>query len=106
MRRSIGPLLVLAVTCAAQDPVLRGKSELVLVPVTVLDRAGHYVRSLDQQDLILFDDNVPQRIQWEESILPVSLVVAVQTTPASKIVLDKLRKASVAISAEIAGAHG
>jgi len=106
MRRSIGILLVLAMTCAAQDPVLRGKSELVLVPVTVLDRSGHYVRSFDQGDLILFDDNVPQRTQLEESILPISLVVAVQTTPASKIVLDKLRKASVAISAEIAGAHG
>jgi hypothetical protein len=42
----------------------------------------------------------------EESILPISLVVAVQTTPASKIVLDKLRKASVAIGAQIAGARG
>jgi hypothetical protein len=106
MRRSIGILLALAVSCAAQDPVLRGKSELVLVPVTVVDRAGHYVRSLDQDDLILFDDNVPQRIQLEESILPIGLVVAVQTTPASKIILDKLRKASVAIAAEIKGARG
>ena len=106
MRRSIGVLLVLAVNCAAQDPILRGRSELVLVPVTVLDHSGRYVRNLDQENLILFDDNVPQRIQLEESILPISLVVAVQTTPASKIVLDKLRKASVGISAEIAGAHG
>jgi hypothetical protein len=106
MRRSIGILLALAVNCAAQDPVLRGKSELVLVPVTVVDRAGHYVRSLDQGDLILLDDNVPQRIQLEESILPISLVVAVQTTPASKIILDKLRKASVALLAEIKGARG
>jgi hypothetical protein len=93
-------------TCLAQDPVLRGKAELVLVPVAVTDKGGHYVRDLSVEDLALFDGNVPQRIQLEDVTLPISLAIAVQTTPASAIVLDKLRKATGVIGPMITGYRG
>lgn len=95
-----------AATCMAQDPVLRGKAELVLVPVSVTDKNGRYVRDLSEDDLVLFDDNVPQRIQLEDLTLPVSLAIAVQTTPASATVLDKLRKATGVIGPMITGYKG
>jgi hypothetical protein len=106
MFRKAVAMTLCAVTCMAQDPVLRGKAELVLVPVAVTHKSGRYVRDLSREDLALYDDNVPQRIQLEDVTLPISLAIAVQTTPASAIVLDKLRKATGVIGPMITGFHG
>jgi VWFA-related protein len=99
-------LAVFAAACLGQEPVLRSKAELVLVPVSITDRSGHYMRDLSEKDLVLYDDNVPQRIQFEDVTLPVSLVIAVQTTPASQIVVDKLRKSTGVIGPMITGFKG
>src|SRR5665213_458376 len=99
-------LAMAAAHCAAQDPVLRGKAELVLVPVSVTDRNGRYVRDLSERDLVLYVDNVPRRIQLEDVTLPLSLAIAVQTTPASEIVLNKLRKAAGVVGPMITGYKG
>ncbi len=106
MFRKVVAMTLCVVTCMAQDPVLRGKAELVLVPVAVIDRSGHYVRDLSEADLALYDDNVAQRTQLEDVTLPISLAIAVQTTPASAIVLDKLRKSTGVIGPMIVGNHG
>jgi hypothetical protein len=99
-------LTLLSLTCLAQETVLRSKSELVLAPVSITDKSGHPVRDLTESDLILYDDNVPQRIQLEDITLPISLAIAIQTTPEAQIVLDKLRKATGVIGPMITGAKG
>ncbi len=99
-------IAVLAALCFGQETVLRSKSELVLVPVSVTDHAGRYVRDLNEQDMVLYDDNVAQRIQLEDITLPISLAIVVQTTPESQIVLDKLRKATGVIGPMITGFRG
>jgi VWFA-related protein len=63
---------------------------LVVAPTTVTDSKGHYVDGLTPQDLILYDDNVPQRIQLDLTTYPIDLVVVVQTSSNSGAVIDKL----------------
>src|ERR1700675_762397 len=53
---------------------------LVVAPTTVTDSKGHYVDGLTPQDLVLYDNNVPQRIQMDWTTYPIDLVVAVQTS--------------------------
>lgn len=63
---------------------------LVVAPTTVTDPKGHYIDGLTPQDLILYDNNVPQRIQMDWTTYPIDLVVAVQTSANSGAVIDKL----------------
>jgi VWFA-related protein len=63
---------------------------LVVAPTTVTDSKGHYVDGLTPEDLILYDNNVPQAIQMDWMTYPIDLVVAVQTSLNSGAVIDKL----------------
>jgi len=63
---------------------------LVVAPTTVTDSKGHHVDGLSPGDLILYDNNVPQKIQLDWMTYPIDLVVAVQTSANSGAVIDKL----------------
>jgi VWFA-related protein len=63
---------------------------LVVAPTTVKDPKGHYVDGLTTDDLILYDNNVPQKIQLDWTTFPIDLVVTVQTSANSGAVIDKL----------------
>jgi VWFA-related protein len=63
---------------------------LVVAPTTVTDSKGRYVDGLTLQDLILYDNNVPQALQMDWMMYPIDLVVAVQTSSNSGAVIDKL----------------
>ena len=63
---------------------------LVVAPTTITDSKGRYVDGLNPEDLTLFDNNVPQKIQMDWMMYPIDLVVAVQTSANSGAVIDKL----------------
>ena len=80
-------LLMLACAGRAQ---FKSTVSLVVAPTTVTDSRGRYVDGLTTQDLALYDNNVPQTIQMDWMMYPISLVVAVQTSANSGAVIDKL----------------
>ena len=75
--------------CAAQAQ-FKSSVPLVVSPTTVTDSKGRYVDGLTPEDLILYDNNVPQRIQMDWMTYPISLVVAVETGSNAGAVIDKL----------------
>ncbi|MCU1238180.1 MAG: von Willebrand factor, type, partial [Candidatus Solibacter sp.] len=85
--RAAAAILVFA--CAASGQ-FKSTGTLVLAPTTVTDSKGRYVDGLTVDDLILYDDSVPQSIQMDWMTYPIDLVVAVQTSANSGAVIDKL----------------
>ena len=73
--RLAAAIVVLAVPCWAQ---FKSTVPLVVAPTTVTDSKGHYVDGLTPEDLILYDNNVPQAIQMDWMTYPIDLVVAVR----------------------------
>jgi hypothetical protein len=63
---------------------------LVVAPTTIMGSQGRFVDGLTAQDLILYDNNVPQAIQIDWMTYPISLVLAVETGANSGAVIDKL----------------
>src|SRR5713101_4268440 len=80
-------IVMLACTDWAQ---FKSTVPLVLAPTTVTDSEGRYVDGLTPEDLILYDNSVPQAIQMDWMTYPIDLVVAVQTSSNSGAVIDKL----------------
>ncbi len=99
----VAAILLTTFTAAAQ---FKSTATLVLAPTTVVDAKGQYVDGLEAKDLVLYDNNVPQPIQVDEAIYPISLVVAVQTSRNAQSVLDKLGGSGILFSELLAGDAG
>ncbi len=87
MRRLAAALVLLGGAAWSQ---FKATVPLVVAPTTITDSKGRYVEGLTPEDLILYDDNVPQKTQMDWTAYPISLVVAVQTSANSGPVIDKL----------------
>lgn len=61
-------LLIFVKIGVAQEDVIRVDTNLVSVPVTVLDRDGRYVTNLRKEDFQIFEDGVEQEITVFETI--------------------------------------
>ncbi len=79
--------LLLTSTCLAQ---FKSTVPLVVAPTTIQDSKGHPVDGLTSDDLVLYDNNVPQKLQLDWTTFPIDLVVAVQASANSGAVIDKL----------------
>ncbi len=65
-----------AKSTAAQDDVLRTDTSLVQLHVGVVDRQGHAILSLSQNDFVVYEDNVKRPIvAFEPTEAPFSLVM-------------------------------
>ena len=92
-----------ALTASAQ---FKSTVPLVVSPVTVTDARGHFVDGLSAADLILYDNNVPQKIQLDFAIHPISLVVAIEANAASNAMLDKLGRSGPLFTDLLSGDAG
>ncbi len=94
---------MLAGPCWAQ---FKSTVPLVVAPTTITDSKGHFVDGLTAADLILYDDNVPQKTQMDWMTYPIDLVVAVQTSANSGAVIDKLGGSGILFSQLLAADAG
>lgn len=101
--RLAAAVLAMAWPCCAQ---FKSTVPLVVAPTTVTDSHGHFVDGLTTDDLVLYDNNVPQKIQMDWSTYPIDLVVAVQTSANSGAVIDKLGGSGILFSQLLAADAG
>jgi len=84
---------VLAILLLALAPLpaqFKSTVPLVIAPTTITDDKGRPVDGLTARDVVLYDNNVPQTIQVDTEINPISLVVLIETAFGSSAVVDKL----------------
>jgi VWFA-related protein len=79
---------------------------LVVAPTTVTDSKGRYVDGLTSQNLILYDNNVPQRIQMDWTTYPIDLVIVAQSSSNSGAVIDKLGGTGILFTELLAADRG
>jgi VWFA-related protein len=100
-----GSSLALAQEKAAQQ-TFRTTVNVVVAPVTVLDKDGHYVSGLEPKDFSLFDNNKLQEIRVDVSFVPISMVVAVQSNDSVELVLPAIKKIGPLIEGLVIGTQG
>jgi VWFA-related protein len=77
-----------------ETPTIRVTANEVLVPTLVEKHDGEVVYGLKQDDFVLQDNGVPQKIRVQEEMdtAPVSLIVAIEEGGVSALEFDKLAK--------------
>jgi len=86
---------------ASPTPVVRTRTNLVLVPALVRSKTGELVFSLTAKDFSITDDGIEQKVELEEDTdsEPLALVVAVETGGGGARQLDKYRRLATMIEA-------
>ena len=81
---------------AQQAPTISTKVNVVSVLATVHDKDGKVIKNLTQDDFVLLEDGVSQKIDYfsEEANLPLTVGLLVDTSRSQREVLDQERRAS------------
>lgn len=79
------------------DEVIRVETNLVTLPVSVLDRDGRFVSGLRQQDFQIFEDNVPQKIENFATVeQPFTVVLLIDVSPSTQYKITEIQDAAIA----------
>src|SRR5580700_8774610 len=89
-------LALAAVIWAQQGPTISSGVNIVTLFATVHDADGKVVKNLTRDDFVLLEDGVPRKIDYfaQESDLPLTLGLLVDTSRSQTGVLEEERRAS------------
>ena len=95
-----GPIVLKpGVTVQPSPPQIRVQVELVSTPVTVRDKSGDLVLSLQQKDFRIFDNGVEQKIEhFDLGGDPLSIVALMEASSRIEPLLPAVRKSAILFS--------
>jgi len=98
--------LLLIGSLGGQTPRLRTTVHLVIAPTTVTDRHGRNIDGLTDGDFRLLDNGARREVHVDYALVPISLVIAVQSSSFSAAALNKVRQAGSMIEPLVTGERG
>ncbi len=80
-----------------EDEVIKVETELVTIPVTVLDRQGHFMTGLQQADFKIAEDGKSQEIAYFNTTeQPFTVVLLIDVSNSTKFKIDEIQNAAIA----------
>lgn len=78
------------------DGVIRVETNLVTMPVSVLDRDGRFISGLQQRDFKIFDNGIEQKIDHFQSVeQPFTVVLLIDVSPSTQFRIDEIQNAAI-----------
>ena len=79
------------------DDVIRVDTNLVTVPVAVMDREGRFVIDLRREDFHIYEDGVEQQVAFFAPVeQPFTVVLLIDTSPSTRLKLKEIKNAAIA----------
>ena len=79
------------------DEVIRIETNLVTMPVSVLDRDGRFISGLKQSDFKIFEDDVEQKVDYFQSVeQPFTVVLLIDVSPSTQFKIEEIQNAAIA----------
>jgi VWFA-related protein len=102
-------LLLAAAAARGQEPRFQARAHEVVVPVSVMTKAGKPVEDLVAKDFLVLSDGRPQPVRMisgDSGALPVYAVIVLQTSGSSEAALAKVKKTASIVSTYITNDMG
>lgn len=78
------------------DEEIRVETNLVTMPVSVLDRDGRFVSGLTQRDFEIFENGQAQKIEYFQSVeQPFTVVLMIDVSPSTQFRIDEIQNAAI-----------
>lgn len=78
------------------DEEIKVETNLVTMPVSVLDRDGRFVSGLQQRDFQIMENGVSQKIEYFQSVeQPFTVVLLIDVSPSTKFQIGEIQNAAI-----------
>jgi Ca-activated chloride channel family protein len=82
-------------TKAEQDGVYRIDTNLVTMPVSVLDKQGRFISGLNQKDFKIFENGVEQKVEYFQSVeQPFTVILMIDVSPSTQWQIEDIQNAA------------
>ncbi len=80
-----------------ENEVIKVETNLVTMPVSVLDRDGRYVSGLQQSDFQIFENGMEQKVDYFQSVeTPFTVVMLIDVSPSTQFRIEEIQNAAIA----------
>ena len=82
--------------------VIKIDTNLVTMPVSVLDKEGRFVSGLEQKDFRIFEDGVEQSVQYFQSVeQPFTVILMIDVSPSTAFRIDQIHNAAMTFVSQL-----
>lgn len=79
------------------NEIIKVETNLVTMPVSVLDRDGRFVSGLQQRDFKVFENGVEQKLEYFQSVeKPFTVILLIDVSPSTQYKIDEIQDAAIA----------
>lgn len=79
-----------------ENEIIKVETNLVTMPVSVLDRDGRYVSGLQQRDFQVFENGIEQKVDYFQSVeMPFTVVMLIDVSPSTQFRIDEIQNAAI-----------
>lgn len=79
-----------------ENEVIKVETNLVTMPVSVLDRDGRFISGLRQQDFKIFENGVEQKVDYFQSVeQPFTVILLIDVSPSTQFKIDEIQQAAI-----------
>ena len=81
---------------AKEDDVVKIETNLVTMPVSVLDRDGRFIGGLQQKDFQIFENDAQQKVEYFASVeTPFTVVMLLDVSPSTQWQIEDIQNAAI-----------
>lgn len=78
------------------EDVIRVETNLVTMPVSVLDRDGRFISGLTQRDFQVFENGVQEKIEYFQSVeQPFTVILMIDVSPSTQFKIEEIQDAAI-----------
>jgi VWFA-related protein len=76
--------------------IIKVETNLVTMPVSVLDRDGRFISGLQKNDFKIFEDGVEQKLDYFQSVeQPFTVVIMIDVSPSTQFKIEEIQNAAM-----------
>lgn len=78
------------------DEIIKVETNLVTMPVSVLDRDGRFISGLQKGDFKIFEDGIEQKVDYFQSVeQPFTVVIMIDVSPSTQFKIEEIQDAAI-----------
>src|SRR5437016_5972533 len=77
--------------------IIKVETNLVTMPVSVLDRDGRFISGLQKKDFQIFENGIEQKVDYFQSVeQPFSVILLIDVSPSTAFRIEEIQDAAIA----------